>query len=115
MTARIEDGGPAYPSTEEHPNYDFPMHYFGMSLRDYFAVHASQPGAAEIATMAGLTYSAMQIWSDASTSLGTFDKWWRDLPADERFDLCARVRYAEADAMIRARQMDLTVGRANNG
>lgn len=37
MTDRIEDGGPAFPSTEEHPSYDIPMHHFGMSLRDWFA------------------------------------------------------------------------------
>lgn len=40
MSERIEDGGPAYPSTEEHPSYDFPMHHPGMTLRDYFAAKA---------------------------------------------------------------------------
>ena len=40
MSERVDDGGPAYPSTEVHPNYDFPIHHFGMSLRDYFAAQA---------------------------------------------------------------------------
>jgi len=40
MSERVEDGGPAFPSTEDHPNYDFPMHHLGMSLRDWFAGQA---------------------------------------------------------------------------
>lgn len=31
---------PAFPSSEEHPSYDIPMHHFGMSLRDWFAGQA---------------------------------------------------------------------------
>lgn len=31
---------PAFPSIEEHPSYDMPMHHFGMSLRDWFAGQA---------------------------------------------------------------------------
>lgn len=31
---------PAFPSIETHPSFDMPMHYFGMTLRDYFAGQA---------------------------------------------------------------------------
>ncbi|UVC19275.1 hypothetical protein [Mesorhizobium onobrychidis] len=40
MTASRDNGGPAFPSTEDHPSYDLPMHCFGMSLRDWFAGQA---------------------------------------------------------------------------
>ena len=99
---KIEDGGPAFP----HEGGDFSGLYAepGMSLRDYFAVHADQPGVAEIVSMAGLSYSANQVWVDANTSIGTFDSWWRGITNDERFNLSARVRYALADAMLAARK-----------
>ncbi|CAD0211223.1 hypothetical protein AGRHK599_LOCUS1249 [Rhizobium rhizogenes] len=50
--------------------------------------------------MAGLTYSAGQVWSDEQTSLGGFEIWWRSIPNSERFMLSARVRYAMADALL---------------
>lgn len=31
---------PAFPSTEAHPAYDFPQHFHGMSMRDWFAGQA---------------------------------------------------------------------------
>jgi|GEM_PF-1201965 len=95
---KVEDGGPAF----GHGNHEQGGHS-GMSLRDYFAVHADQPGYAEIVSHAGLTYGSNQVWRDAQTSIGTFDSWWRDLPNEERFRLSAGVRYAMADAMLAAR------------
>ncbi|AQS61749.1 hypothetical protein A8L48_22700 [Rhizobium rhizogenes] len=71
-----------------------------MTHRDYAAIHADQPGIAEIVSMAGLTYSAGQVWSDEQTSLGGFEIWWRSIPNSERFMLSARVRYAMADALL---------------
>lgn len=37
--SRVENPA-AFPSVEEHPSFDFPMHHFGMTLRDYFAAAA---------------------------------------------------------------------------
>lgn len=40
MTAEQNDGGPAFPTEVEHlDNGDTVLHH-GMSLRDYFAIHA---------------------------------------------------------------------------
>jgi len=86
------DGGPAFPIEV--------LHEKGLSHRDYAAIHADQPGIAEIVSMAGLTYSNAQVWSDEKTSLGTFEMWWRTIPNPERFMLSARVRYAMADALL---------------
>jgi len=97
------DGGPAFPRSAAEHSQGGHYEQDGMSLRDYFAVHADQPGYAEIVTHAGLTYGSNQVWKDAQTSIGTFDSWWRDLPNSERFRLSAEVRYAMADAMLAAR------------
>jgi hypothetical protein len=77
---------------------------FTRALRDYFAIHCDQPGEAEIVTAAGLTFSNGEVWADERTSLGSFAKWYRDAPQDERFRLYAEVRYALADAMLKARE-----------
>ncbi|KAA3504631.1 hypothetical protein DXM27_05320 [Rhizobium rhizogenes] len=71
-----------------------------MTHRDYAAIHADQPGIAEIVSMAGFTYLSGQVWSDEQTSLGPFDSWWRSIANSERFMLSARVRYAMADALL---------------
>ena len=104
--AKMDHGGFAFPTPEiRAPNGSvLSAGQDGMSLRDYFAVHADQPGVAEIVSMAGLSYSANQVWVDANTSIGTFDSWWRGITNDERFNLSARVRYALADAMLAARK-----------
>ncbi len=86
------DGGPAFPIEV--------LHEKGLSHRDYAAIHADQPGIAEIVSMAGLFYANAQVWSDDKTSLGTFEMWWRTIPNSERFMLSARVRYAMADALL---------------
>lgn len=100
MADPINDGGPAFPTIDGPPS----EYLKGLSVRDYFAVHADQPGYAEIVTHAGLTYAVNQVWKDAQTSIGSFDMWWRDFPNSERFRLSAEVRYAMADAMLLARQ-----------
>ena len=105
MTKKIEDGGPAFPTIPSYDGEGYPSQdSYGLSVRDYFAVHADQPGYAEIVSHAGLTYGSSQVWKDAQTSIGTFDSWWRDLPNSERFRLSAEVRYAMADAMLAARK-----------
>lgn len=96
---KINDGGSAFPE---------PLHVQcgGMSLRDYFAIHCDQPGAAEIVDAAGMVYSNNQVWTNAETSIGTFNDWYNKLGQSERFALYAKVRYALADAMIAERNKD---------
>lgn len=79
--------------------------YAGMTLRDYFAVHADQPGVSEIVAIAGMVWSTNQVWhpSEPNKSIGSFDKWWADVPLSERLSLSAKVRFAMADAMLAAR------------
>lgn len=105
---KINDGGPAFPVHGGMPDDD-PRNKIiggGMSLRDYFAIHCDQPGAAEIVSAAGLTYSVNQVWTDEKTSIGTFNDWYGGLDPIERYALYARVRYALADAMIAQRDKE---------
>lgn len=77
----------------------------GMSLRDYFAVHADQPGVSEIVTMAGgETADGFRVKFSADGAEHRFNDWWNDLPLADRLSLSARVRYAMADAMLEARK-----------
>ena len=69
------------------------------------AIHSTQPGITEIAAVAGYTYSAGKIWINAASSLGSFDAWYGTLPLYIQLDYCAKVRYAQADAMLRARKV----------
>jgi len=92
-------GGPAFPGNHSYID-GMAASFEGMTHRDYAAIHADQPGIAEIVSMAGLTHSAGQVWSDGQTSLGPFESWWRSIPNSERFMLSARVRYAMADALL---------------
>lgn len=102
------DGGPAFPIEI--------LQESGLSHRDYAAIHADQPGIAEIVSMAGFTYASNQVWSDEQTSLGTFDMWWRSIPNAERFMLSARVRYAMADALLAVKsETDPKIERDPNG
>jgi hypothetical protein len=104
----INDGESAFPVTpavgaDGYPGVGQPYPECGMSLRDYFAIHGTQPGCSEVVAIAGLVWSAGKVWLSESVSI-TFDKWYDSLPLTERLDLCARVRYAQADAMLRARE-----------
>lgn len=96
---KINDGRSAFPV----PEY---AQQEGMSLRDYFAIHCDQPGAAEIVDAAGMVYSNNQVWANAETSIGTFNDWYNKLGQSERFALYAKVRYALADAMIAERSKE---------
>jgi len=42
MSDEIKDGGPAFPTENEHQTGNHTMHFQGMSLRDYFAAKAMQ-------------------------------------------------------------------------
>ena len=77
--------------------------YAHVGLRDYMAVHSSQPGISEIVAMAGLIWRGSRVWKHDETSLGSFEDWWESMSLEKRCELSARVRYAQADAMIRVR------------
>ncbi len=109
MNDTINDGGPAYPRAVSINNESDRMNRRaintdgGMSLRDYLAAHSVQPGAGEIAAVAGLTYRLGGVWSDPSTRIAGFEEWFNGLPLDERLRLFACVKYAMADAMVAER------------
>ncbi len=86
------------------PSRDVATYYGGMSLRDYFAVHADQPGVSEIVTMAGGETDGFNVKFSRDGTEYKFNDWWNGLPLADRLDLSARVRFAMADAMIRARK-----------
>lgn len=74
----------------------------GMSLRDYFAIHSTQPGMAEIAKAAGVGMDKnRRIYTSADATTGIhFDEWWQTLTLARQCELSALVRYAQADAMM---------------
>lgn len=72
----------------------------GMTLRDYFATHGPMPGEAEIADHCKVV---LKTHADPYTDAPTFGTWWAGLSLEEKCDAFAGVRYAIADAMLRAR------------
>lgn len=76
MNDSLKDGGPAFPQTVSEQNR-YTEHYFGMSLRDWFAGQA-------LSGMAGR------------------DHWGPALP-----ERCAQEAYELADAMLKLRQKDI--------
>lgn len=108
-----DNGGPAFPSEIGFGCVNDNMHqtggsvaqWYGMALRDYFAVHSTQPGASEIAKAAGVGMdSNHRIYPTAEATGMLFSDWWNSLTLERQCDLCARVRFAQADAMLRARE-----------
>lgn len=95
---------PAFPIHGALADYQYP----GMTLRDYFAARCDQPGMTEVVTHAGLILSGGMVWSpdDPMTPIArSFDEWWIDKVSQaDRFRLYAEVRYAMADAMLKARE-----------
>lgn len=74
----------------------------GMTLREYFAAHADQPGVSEIVSMAGHRTDGYWVEFSDGREKQKFNDWWNDLPLPERCSLSARVRFALADAMAAA-------------
>lgn len=69
--------------------------------REYFALHADQPGVLEIITAAGHK-CVMNHWVDFGdgTPRQTFNDWYEALSQRERFALQAKVRVQMADALL---------------
>lgn len=99
------DGGAAFPIPNERDQWGDGISEGsrGMSLRDYFAVHADQPGVAEIVAVAGGETDGYRVRFNAGETERKFNDWWNDLPLADRLSLSARVRYAMADAMLAER------------
>lgn len=99
-----DNGGPAFPTENERQTGHSTWHYEGMTLRDYFAIHSVQPGTGELASLAGLIYRNGAVWKDEQTRVAGAEEWFNALPLSERLALFSRVKYAMADAMLKARQ-----------
>lgn len=93
------NGGPAFPVQDAST-----WQAHGMTLRDYFAVHSVQPGMGELASLAGLVYRNGAVWKDEQTRVAGADEWFNTLPLSERLELFSRVKYAMADALLKARE-----------
>ena len=83
--SKIEDGGPAFP-------YIQGQQYCGMTLRDYFAIHAPEPSAEDVQRERGRDKSK-NPYNEAHKPRLREDK-----------EIRAYLRYACADAMLAARK-----------
>jgi len=106
--SEINDGGPAFPDVGSGWDRDSGQYFTqssgGMSLRDYAAIHSTQPGMSEIAKAAGVGFVSCRIYHKADTKHPIpFDEWWSSMTLEQQCLLSARVRYAQADAMLHAR------------
>lgn len=103
-------GGAAFPvlppqDTAAGMAVGYPYPEPGMSLRDYFAVHGTEPGMSELVKVAGCGLDRTnRVYTTKDGPEGMhFTEWWQALTIETQCDLCARVRYAQADAMLRVR------------
>lgn len=90
---KIDDGGPAFPL----PESDYQQTTPGMSMRDYFAAHASD---ADLDNIASGEHSSGYLRKFIGESHGT------DLSPEIWACARAKARYLHADAMIAARKAD---------
>jgi hypothetical protein len=97
-----KDGGPAFPHEDGQFGGANDAGSHGMSLRDYFAIHADQPGEAEIVAAAGLSMKAGYVECEDGEKR-YFSQWYSHLSNEYRFSLYAKVRFAIADAMLAER------------
>lgn len=75
----------------------------GMDLRDYFAIHNTQPGVIEICKAAGVDADINHMIDMPMVGRVSFNTWWISLTLERQCELSAKVRYALADAMIAER------------
>lgn len=92
---------PAYPcETLQFTPAGYDRHP-GLTKRELFAMHATQPGVSEIVTAAGLHCpDNFSVWYDADTRVGSFNEWWSKLTNEERFALSSKVKVQQADALL---------------
>jgi hypothetical protein len=100
---RKKDGGPAYPGRV----YNTREHYLGMSLRDYFAIHADQPGRLEMSNAAGVLlreHAPKDLPKEERDALPHWSDWFYTLTQKERYQLYAKVRYQMAGVLLEERE-----------
>ncbi len=104
MGEPIKDGGPAFPVSlgSQADQYSCGP---GLSLRDYFAAKADQPGVLEIITAAGLRCEDNFWVVRVNGTKIKFTEWYEAMSQAERFALQAKVRFQLADAMLAAREV----------
>jgi hypothetical protein len=90
--------------TTDAPEYFQPIAE-PISLRDYAAIHSTQPGCLEICKCAGVGFDGIRVYQTVDDHAGVrFDEWFRTLTIERICELAAMVRYAQADAMLKVRQ-----------
>jgi hypothetical protein len=73
---------------------------------DWFAIHADQPGQLEIAAEAGVRvreYAPVSFTPHERDALPFFHEWYNALTPKARYRFSAKVRYAQAKAMMEIR------------
>lgn len=113
-----DDGGPAFPTENAHQSGNTTYHFEGMALRDYFAAHVQEDDRL-VKCIRSMDDSALEIFAlypDAEreehiTEIELTN--WAALPNEvakvaRRLELeahaIARVRFMQADAMLKARE-----------
>jgi hypothetical protein len=88
-----DDGGPAFPTQQERGTQGDILEYSqsGMTLRDYFAVHASE------ADLQAVAYAVGDV-PEVRSSGG-----WKEVVKTKPADWRQRARYLHADRMLAAR------------
>jgi hypothetical protein len=99
----MSDNPPAFPLRGVDNHGFYTPDQIGMTLRDYFAVHADQPGVSEIVSAAGLRTDGYYVLFGDGGDKQPFNEWWNNIPLHERLELSAIVRFAIADAMLKER------------
>jgi hypothetical protein len=101
----MSDNPPAFPVADvrTHDGFGLREGSDGMTLRDWFAAQADQPGVSEIVAMAGGQTDGFHVKFSPDGTEYKFNEWWNDLPLADRLELAARVRFAYADAMLTER------------
>ena len=110
-TTVIDDGGPAFPTEAAQSDVCgeqvHRLPHPGMTLRDYFAVRAPMPDAADVCDALGLEKN-IKIGDEGSIGGDSWDdtltSHWHELPRSKRFFIECQHRYAWADAMLRDRK-----------
>lgn len=95
------DGGPAFPTEYEQPQT-------GMSLLDWFAGQAPEPGIQELAGVMGVPESIPKepfdlTSADRAAGIKCVRELYADLPWKDKIAVCAAYKFAHAAAMLAER------------
>lgn len=96
----VNNGGPAFPVTPTDRSGQVAETQLGMSMRDYFAAHVDIGNVDDLSHSTGETLLGRKCPSYQFDLLGCL-LWWAEYRA--------RLRYIEADAMVRASESYLEV------